>query len=91
VSCPDGLTVRSGASAPLNTYSVGLLTTPEETSVGVATGVGRISYHLNSVRFPAPLTLWPVQTTSLLILGSIAATACSRRPSSGSSLRSEPF
>ena len=45
-------------------------------------GVGRISYQRNSVLVVPFITAWPVQTTTLPLVGSMADTACSRRPSS---------
>src|SRR5438034_4849710 len=83
-AAPVGFTVRSGDIAPLNTYRLLFLTVPDWKMVGEAFGVGWISYQFSWAPAP-PSTLWAVQIMSRPVRGSIAETACSRRPSSVSS------
>src|SRR5438093_7864790 len=81
---PDGFTVRSGDIAPLNTYRLLSLTVPDWKIEGESFGVGCTSYQFSWAPAP-PATLWAVQIMFRPVRGSMAETACSRRPSSVSS------
>src|SRR6266542_2147127 len=49
---PEGFTVRSGATAPLNTHRLASLTVPDWAIDGVVGLLTSTSYHRNSVLFP---------------------------------------
>src|SRR5204863_10037322 len=79
-AAPARVTVRSGATAPLNTHRCASLTVPDWAIEGAVGLLMSTSYHRNSVLLVALATACPVHTTIFPSLGSMADTACSSRP-----------